>query len=77
QCPGALRILETSDFQSLRHARHQLVKESLNSDPANDQQGVFDESAPRLYKQIASSDLAQREVASLYRSDLNLMPSDD
>ncbi|KPY84609.1 glycosyltransferase family 4 protein [Pseudomonas syringae pv. tagetis] len=76
QCPGALRILETSDFQSLRHARQQLLKDSLNSDPANDLQGVFDESAPRLFKQIASSDLAQREVASLYRCDLNLMTSD-
>ncbi|RMR56514.1 Glycosyltransferase [Pseudomonas syringae pv. actinidiae] len=76
QCPDALRILETSDFQSLRHARHQILKDSLNSDSAAERGDICDASTPRLFKQIASSELAQREVASLYRCDLNLMTSD-
>ncbi len=76
QCPDALRILETSDFQSLRHARHQLLKDSLNSDCAEAGPCSADVSAPQLFRQIASSDLAQREIASLYRCDLNLMTSD-
>lgn len=76
QCPDALRILETSDFQSLRHARHQMLKDSLNSDSAGDPSDICDTSTPGLFKQIASSELAQREVASLYRCDLNLMTSD-
>ncbi|PBP68360.1 glycosyltransferase, partial [Pseudomonas syringae] len=76
QCPDALRILETSDFQSLRHARHQLLKDALNSDCPEAAPGSVDISAPQLFRQIASSDLAQREIASLYRCDLNLMTSD-
>ncbi len=31
-CPGALRVLETSDLQSLRHARHQRLKDRLKRD---------------------------------------------
>lgn len=76
QCPDALRILETSDFQSLRHARHQLLKDLLNSDCAEAGPCSADVSAPQLFRRIASSDLAQREIASLYRCDLNLMTSD-
>ncbi|EGH32122.1 hypothetical protein PSYJA_25430, partial [Pseudomonas syringae pv. japonica str. M301072] len=76
QCPDALRILETSDFQSLRHARHQLLKDSLNSDCAMAVPGSAEVAATQLFRQIASSDLAQREIASLYRCDLNLMTSD-
>ncbi|SDW72598.1 Glycosyltransferase involved in cell wall bisynthesis [Pseudomonas syringae] len=71
QCPDALRILETSDFQSLRHARHQMLKER-----PDDLNGLFESSDAELFRQIAASDLAQREVASLYRCDLNLMTSD-
>ncbi|WP_373270980.1 glycosyltransferase [Pseudomonas syringae] len=71
QCPDALRILETSDFQSLRHARHQMIK-----DAPDDLQNVFEYAQDRLFRQIAASDLAQREVASLYRCDLSLMTSD-
>ncbi len=71
QCPDTLRILETSDFQSLRHARHQMLKER-----PDDLNGLFGSSDAELFRQIAASDLAQREVASLYRCDLNLMTSD-
>ncbi|MFJ4143132.1 glycosyltransferase [Pseudomonas sp. NPDC089734] len=76
-CPNALRVLETSDFQSLRHTRHQIIKDHLNSSPeADDFKDIFEMDNSRLFEQIAVSDLAQREVASLYRCDLNLMISD-
>ncbi|MBX8492996.1 glycosyltransferase family 4 protein [Pseudomonas cichorii] len=76
-CPDALRVLETCDFQSLRHTRHQLLKDHLNeSSELDDLNGFFDINNSHLFTRIASSDLAQREVASLYRCDLNLMVSD-
>ncbi|RMQ40884.1 Glycosyltransferase [Pseudomonas cichorii] len=76
-CPDALRVLETSDFQSLRHTRQQLLKEHLQeSSAADDLHDLFAIDHPSLFARIASSDLAQREVASLYRCDLNLMVSD-
>jgi glycosyltransferase involved in cell wall biosynthesis len=76
-CPGALRILETSDLQSLRHARHQRLKDRLK---INDEQTDFTELfAPALHEEfqlMASTDLAKREIAALYRCDLNLMISE-
>ncbi|MEG5263350.1 glycosyltransferase [Pseudomonas sp. JDS28PS106] len=76
-CPNALRILETSDLQSLRHARHELIKEHLKTHPQqNDFSGVFALDNPDLYSAVAPGDLAQREIAALYRCDLNLMTSD-
>ena len=46
-CPDALRVLETSDLQSLRDARHQRLKERLKtSDDANDFNELF---APASY----------------------------
>ncbi|MBI6855889.1 glycosyltransferase [Pseudomonas cichorii] len=76
-CPDALRVLETCDFQSLRHTRHQLLKDHLNeSSQLDDFNGFFEVDNSQLFARIASSDLAQREVASLYRCDLNLMVSD-
>ncbi|WP_241509518.1 glycosyltransferase [Pseudomonas ovata] len=76
-CPGALRILETSDLQSLRHARHQHLKDLLK-DPrqADECPGLFNQSFETLFEQMAGTDLAQREIAALYRCDLNLMTSD-
>lgn len=76
-CPNALRILETSDLQSLRHARHQQLKHYLsNSSQPDDLEAFFEKSERTIYSAIATSDLAQREVAALYRSDLSLMTSD-
>ncbi|KIP90825.1 glycosyltransferase [Pseudomonas fluorescens] len=76
-CPDALRILETSDLQSLRHARHQRLKDRLKSnDEQTDFTGLF---APALHEEfqlMAGTDLAKREIAALYRCDLNLMISE-
>lgn len=76
-CPNALRVLETSDLQSLREARHVLLRRrlALGLDP-NDFRELFATSGPDLYRQMAPADLTQRELAAIYRSDLSLMISD-
>nr|GFB78952.1 glycosyltransferase family 4 protein [Tanacetum cinerariifolium] len=76
-CPGALRVLETCDLQSLRHARHQMLKEQLKENGSREHFGdVFAAPDATLFQRMATMDLAQRELASFYRSDLNLMVSD-
>jgi len=77
QCPNALRVLETSDLQSLRHARHLRLKSLLSQDAqTSDTTGLFNQDHAELFSNMADSDLAQREIAALYRCDLNLMTSD-
>lgn len=76
-CPQALRVLETSDLQSLRHARHQRLKERLKLNPEqNDFSDVFAPALSDEFALMAQSDLAKREIAALYRCDLNLMISE-
>ena len=76
-CPTALRVMETCDLQSLRHSRHQLVKQRLNEYRGDDDQlDVFDIADQALYAHMAQSDVAQREIAAFYRCDLNLVVSD-
>jgi hypothetical protein len=71
-CPHALRVLNSEDLHSLRDARHQLLKKSTADNtpwaPAIDPQCLFDA--------MADSDIAQREMAAIFRSDLSLMVSD-
>ncbi|MFW9081561.1 glycosyltransferase [Pseudomonas sp. P2757] len=75
-CPDALRVLETSDLQSLRHARHQRLKDRLKaSDDANDFNELFAPALAEEFQLMADTDLAKREIAALYRCDLNLMIS--
>jgi hypothetical protein len=76
-CPGALRVLETSDLQSLRNTRHLQLKQFLeNSSHPDDLTDYFESSEATVYSAMATGDLAQREVAALYRCDLSLMTSD-
>jgi glycosyltransferase involved in cell wall biosynthesis len=76
-CPNALRVLETSDLQSLRHARHQRLKERLKDrDDANDFSELFAPALREEFELMADTDLAKREIAALYRCDLNLMISE-
>lgn len=76
-CPNALRVLETSDLQSLRHARHQRLKEHLKNAPDNQDFSVlFAPSLDQAFALMADTDLAKREIAALYRCDLNLMISE-
>lgn len=59
QCPQALRILDTEDLFCLRHARHDAYKKSQVMVEAD----------------LLSSDLAQREIAAIFRCDLTLVIS--
>lgn len=75
-CPQALRVLETSDLQSLRDARQQLLKAHLAAGQGDDCAALFALDQHQLFEHMASSDTAQRELAAIYRSDLSLMISD-
>ncbi len=59
QCPKALRILDTEDLFCLRHARHDAYKKSETF----------------LETDLLNSDLAQREIAAIFRCDLSLIIS--
>lgn len=59
-CPKALRILDTEDLHSLRKSREMAVKQKT-------------EWRPELLQDL---DIAKRELASIYRSDLSLMISE-
>jgi hypothetical protein len=76
-CPNALRVLESSDLQSLRDARHQRLKQRLKvSDDTNDFSELFAPALREEFQFMADTDLAQREIAAIYRCDLNLMISE-
>ncbi|MEB0206552.1 glycosyltransferase family 4 protein [Pseudomonas sp. CCC3.1] len=77
QCSNALRVLETSDLQSLRDARQQQLKAHLKHNPEQDDfSHLFAPSPVETFEHMADADLAQREIAAIYRSDLNLMISE-
>ena len=59
QCPQAIRILDTEDLFCLRNARHQAYKQKRD---------ITDDD-------LLTSELAKREVASIFRSDISLMIS--
>lgn len=77
-CPHALRLLDTEDLHSLRYARQQLLKQAQNN-KANEteRQSVSPILAThaQLYAHMAEEDIAQREIAAIYRCDLTLMIS--
>ena len=75
-CPAALRVLETSDLQSLRSARQLALKEQLAAGHDDDFTQLLTLDQAALFQRMAVSDIAQREVAAIYRSDLSLMISD-
>lgn len=64
-CPSAMRVLNTEDLHSLREARQTAVKKGYELDLSNQAQ----------IAQYLHSDLAIREVAAIFRSDLTLMIS--
>lgn len=76
-CPNALRVLETSDLQSLRDARQQRLKDRLKaSDDTNDFNDLFAPALREEFQLMADTDVAKREIAAIYRCDLNLMVSE-
>lgn len=77
--PTALRVLDTSDLHCLRDARHTLLKASqqaCSSEAQRQQVGPVAATPQQLYAAMAATDMAQREVASIYRCDLTLMISE-
>ena len=58
-CPNALRILDTEDLHSLRKIRHQAIKSNKKFKTAD----------------LLNSEIAKREIASIYRCDLSLIIS--
>ncbi len=78
-CPAALRLVDTEDLHSLRAARWQRLKEMKNlrsNEAARQAVGPVLEAPDALYRTMADGDLALREIASIYRSDLSLMISE-
>ncbi|GAA4112064.1 glycosyltransferase family 4 protein [Aquimarina addita] len=59
-CPQALKILNTEDLHSLRKTRQEIVKSGKEFQ----------------IQDLLQSDIAKREIASIYRSDISLMISD-
>lgn len=75
--PEALRILNTEDLHSLRNCRQKQVKDYLRNKP----QEINLEDMPLtdqawLFSEMAKTDIAKREIASIYRCDLTLMISE-
>ncbi len=62
-CPQALRILETIDLHCLREARQQQTKRTHAVALEPDKEDLY-------------SDIALREIAAIYRSDISLLISD-
>ncbi|AZF57986.1 glycosyltransferase [Pseudomonas sp. R11-23-07] len=76
-CPDALRVLETSDLQSLRDARQVRLKAALKADPEGDDfTALFAPDLEQEFQRMADTDLAKREIAAIYRCDISLMISD-
>ena len=76
--PQALRVLDTSDLHCLRDARHALLKASqqrCTNESERQQVGPVLATPAELFDAMADSDMAQREVAAIYRCDLTLMIS--
>lgn len=62
QCPSAIRLLETVDLHCLRQARHEAIKNDIDTSKIENLD---------LY-----NDIAVREIASILRCDLSLMISE-
>ncbi|WP_395006546.1 glycosyltransferase [Undibacterium sp.] len=78
QVPNAFRVLDTCDLHSLREARQQILKQRLQACHNERERHLVlqpESDSSALVQQIAQSDLAQREIAAIYRCDLSLMIS--
>ncbi len=69
-CAEAMRILDTEDLFCLRHARHDLHKSRLKAQ--TDDWDISTETSPEML----FTELAQREIAAIYRCDLSLIISE-
>ncbi|MFT6188907.1 MAG: glycosyltransferase involved in cell wall biosynthesis [Oleispira sp.] len=74
-CPTAMRVLNTEDLHSLREARQKAVKKGDSFQLSSAQSSTSEPSKAKQLAQYLHSDLAIREVAAIFRSDLTLMIS--
>lgn len=77
-CPEALRILDTEDLHSLRHARQQLLKSAQKlcvNEKEKQSVAPVSVGSDVLYQQMCAGDMVVREVAAIFRCDLSLMIS--
>ena len=75
--PQALRILNTEDLHALRQCRQNQIKQYLKSQPNEvDLTELALTDQAWLFKNMAKSDIAKREIASIFRCDLTLMISE-
>jgi O-antigen biosynthesis protein len=77
-CPDAIRLLDTEDLHSLRYARHQCLKQAQKDTASEVERQSVDPvvaSPVALYARMSENDMAQREIAAIYRCDLTLMIS--
>ncbi|NOT12346.1 MAG: glycosyltransferase family 4 protein [Methylococcaceae bacterium] len=77
-CPDALRILDTEDLHSLRHVRQQYLRQGQKQAATEDERqrvGPVLIETVELYQRMTEDDMAQREIASIYRCDLSLIIS--
>ena len=76
-CPTALRVIDTIDLHSLRVARQHALKLAVTTAAGEDTlSNLLQLSQPALFEAMASLDVAHREIAAIYRSDLSLIISD-
>ncbi|GAB6070082.1 glycosyltransferase family 4 protein [Thiomicrorhabdus hydrogeniphila] len=79
--PKAVRILNTEDLHSLRACRENLLKAHLKTNLKNqskelDLTNLQLTNQAYLFKNMATTDLAKREMAAIFRCDLTLMISE-
>lgn len=74
-CPNALRVLDTEDLHSLREARHQILKDWLKQ-PGQALDSLFNQEPAQLFRYMSCLELAQRELAAIWRCDLTIMISE-
>lgn len=77
-CPQAMRVLETVDLHCLREARHRLLKQKQAACLDESQRKSCDAisaDGATLFANMAADDVAQREIAAIYRCDLSLLMS--
>jgi len=75
--PQAIRVLNTEDLHSLRASRQQILKHYLKTQPQEvDLTNLKLNDQAWLFAEMAKSDIAKREIASIFRCDLTLMISE-
>lgn len=77
-CPTALRVLDTCDLHSLRYARQSLLKQAqqaCTSEVERNRVGAVEARPDIIAAMMADEEMAQREIAAIYRCDLSLMIS--